>query len=57
MKEVIKYPQNPVEWQSAIHDSIGISLPEGQRTYEAKTFPYNPFPSFFPSCTIFPNIF
>jgi hypothetical protein len=34
------YPQNPVEWQSAIYDGIGVDAIEGQEAYQAGQFPY-----------------
>ncbi len=41
MKDTLYYPQNPIEWQSAIFQGIGISKSEGQKKYLSRTFPYH----------------
>ncbi len=41
MQKTPKYPQNPIEWQSAINQGLNLSDTEGIMLYESKTFPYD----------------
>ncbi len=34
------YPQEPVEWRSAVQDGIGLDGSEGRRAFQVGTFPY-----------------